>query len=167
VPLAEATAALERFAGIRRRMEVVGVANGITVLDDFAHNPDKIAATLTTLHAFDGRLLILFQPHGFGPLKLMKAEFIEAFAGLMRPDDILLMPEPVYYGGTTDRSVGSEDIASGVRAAGRNAEALSDRAACGDRLVERARPGDRIIVMGARDDTLSAFAGELLGRLGA
>jgi len=165
VPMAQAVAALETFAGIRRRMEVVGTANGVTVIDDFAHNPDKIAATLKTLHAFDGRLLILFQPHGFGPLKLMKTEFIEGFAGLMRPDDVLLMPEPVYYGGTTDRSVGSEDIASGVRAAGRDALALPDRAACGDRIVEIARPGDRIVVMGARDDTLSAFATELLGRL--
>ncbi|MET3780857.1 UDP-N-acetylmuramate--alanine ligase [Brevundimonas sp. 1080] len=165
VPTAEAVKALETFAGIRRRMEVVGTAGDITVIDDFAHNPDKIAATLKTLHAFDGRLLILFQPHGFGPLKLMKSEFIDGFAGLMREDDVLLMPEPVYYGGTTDRSVGSEDIASGVRAAGRQAEALATRADCGDRIVEIAKPGDRIIVMGARDDTLSSFAAELLGRL--
>lgn len=164
VDLDQATAALESFAGIKRRMEVVGARNGVTVIDDFAHNPDKIAATLKTLHAFDGRLLILFQPHGFGPLKLMQSEFIEGFAGLMRPDDILLMPEPVYYGGTTDRSVGSEDIAAGVRAAGRQAQALADRAACGDRIVELARAGDRVIVMGARDDTLSSFAAELLAR---
>ncbi len=165
VPLADAVAALETFAGIRRRMEIVGTVNGVTVIDDFAHNPDKIAATLKTLHAFDGCLLILFQPHGFGPLRLMQREFIEGFAGLMRADDVLLMPEPVYFGGTTDRSVGSEDIASGVRAAGRNAEALATREACGDRLVELARPGDRIIVMGARDDTLSDFAAGLLKRL--
>ncbi len=165
VPLAGAVAALETFAGIRRRMEVVGTAGGVTVIDDFAHNPDKIAATLKTLHAFDGRLLILFQPHGFGPLRLMKAEFIDGFAGLMREDDVLLMPEPVYFGGTTDRSVGSEDIASGIRAAGRNAEALPTREACGDRLTALARPGDRIIVMGARDDTLSVFAEGLLNRL--
>lgn len=166
VPLAEAVAALETFAGIRRRMEVVGTANGVTVIDDFAHNPDKIAATLKTLHAFDGRLLILFQPHGFGPLRLMQAEFIDGFAGLMREEDVLLMPEPVYFGGTTDRSVGSEDIASGIRAVGRTAEALPTREACGDRLIDLARPGDRIIVMGARDDTLSVFAADLLGRLG-
>ncbi len=167
VLLSDAITALETFAGIRRRMDVVGTAHGITVIDDFAHNPDKIAATLKTLHAFPGRLLILFQPHGFGPLKLMKSEFIDSFAGLMRPDDILLMPEPIYYGGTTDRSVGSEDIASGIRAAGRRAEALPDRPACGDRLVEIARPGDRIIVMGARDDTLSEFAADLLIHLRA
>lgn len=164
VELDDAVAALATFAGIRRRMEVVGTKNGVTVIDDFAHNPDKIAATLKTLHAFDGRLLILFQPHGFGPLKLMKHEFIDGFAGLMRADDVLLMPEPVYYGGTTDRSVGSQDIAAGVRAAGQRAEALGDRAACGDRIVELARPGDRVVVMGARDDTLSTFAAELLAR---
>ena len=165
VPTGQAVKALETFAGIRRRMEVVGTVNDITVIDDFAHNPDKIAATLKTLHAFDGRLLILFQPHGFGPLKLMRQEFIDGFAGLMRETDVLLMPEPVYYGGTTDRSVGSEDIASGVRAAGRQAEALPTRAECGDRIVQMAQPGDRIIVMGARDDTLSSFAVDLLGRL--
>ncbi|MBX9459868.1 MAG: UDP-N-acetylmuramate--alanine ligase [Brevundimonas sp.] len=165
VPLDQAVAALETFAGIRRRMEVVGTANGVTVIDDFAHNPDKIAATLKTLHAFDGRLLILFQPHGFGPLRLMKNEFVDGFTGLLRPDDVLLMPEPVYYGGTTDRSVGSEDIVSGIRASGRHAEALPTRDACGDRLVALARRGDRIVVMGARDDTLSTFAAELLDRL--
>jgi UDP-N-acetylmuramate--alanine ligase len=165
VPLTGAVGALETFAGIRRRMEVVGTAGGVTVIDDFAHNPDKIAATLKTLHAFDGRLLILFQPHGFGPLKLMKSEFIEGFAGLMRPDDVLLMPEPVYYGGTTDRSVGSEDIAAGVRAYDRHAEALATREACGDRLIEMARRGDRIVIMGARDDTLSIFAESLVERL--
>jgi UDP-N-acetylmuramate--alanine ligase len=167
VSTAEAVKALESFAGIRRRMEVVGTVNAVTVIDDFAHNPDKIAATLKTLHAFDGRLLILFQPHGFGPLKLMRREFIDGFVGLMREDDVLLMPEPVYYGGTTDRSVGSEAVAEGVREAGRQAEALPDRAACGDRIVEMARPGDRILVMGARDDTLSSFAADLLERLGA
>ena len=165
VDLDQAVAALETFGGIKRRMEVVGMANGVTVIDDFAHNPDKIAATLKTLHAFDGRLLILFQPHGFGPLKLMRDEFTQGFAGLMRPDDVLLMPEPVYYGGTTDRSVGSQDIAAGVRALGRTAEALPDRATCGDRIVELAQAGDRVIVMGARDDTLSEFAADLLERL--
>lgn len=167
LPMEDAVRALETFAGIRRRMEVVGTADGVTVIDDFAHNPDKIAATLKTLHAFDGRLLILFQPHGFGPLRLMKDEFVDGFAGLLRPEDVLLMAPPVYMGGTTDKSVGSEHIAAGVRGAGRNAEALDSREACGDRLVELAQPGDRIVVMGARDDTLSAFATDLLRRLEA
>ena len=75
------------------------------------------------------------------------------------------MPEPVYFGGTVDRSVSSADITRGVAERGRHAEALPDREACGDRLVAAARPGDRIVVMGARDDTLSSFAAGLLERL--
>ncbi|WP_292052021.1 MULTISPECIES: glutamate ligase domain-containing protein [unclassified Brevundimonas] len=166
VGIDEAATALESFAGIRRRLETVGTsAKGITVIDDFAHNPDKISATLKTLHAFDGRLLVMFQPHGFGPLKLMRQEFIDTFATLLKPDDVLVMPEPVYYGGTTDRSVSSGDIAEGIRQAGRQAEALATRDLCADRIVELAKADDRILVMGARDDTLSSYAADLLKRL--
>lgn len=166
VPLDDAVASLGRFAGIKRRLEVAGTANGVTVIDDFAHNPDKIAATLATLHDFPGRLLVMFQPHGFGPLRLMKDQFIACFGGNLGKEDILLMPEPVYFGGTVDRSVSSGDIVQGVEATGRTAYVLPDRPACGDKLVELARPGDRIVVMGARDDTLSQFAAELVRRLG-
>jgi len=166
VSLADSAQALGSFSGIRRRLEVAGAAGGVTVIDDFGHNPDKITATLAALHPFPGRLLLMFQPHGYRPLQLMGEAFIDAFATAMAPEDILLMPEPVYFGGTTDRSVGSEAVVAGVRAHGRHAEALPDRAACGDRLIELAKPGDRIVVMGARDDTLSVFAGELVGRLG-
>ena len=136
------------------------------MIDDFAHNPDKIGATLATLHGFPGRLLIMFQPHGFGPLRLMRGAFADAFAGGLAEADVLLMPDPVYFGGTTDRSVASADIAGDIQQRGRQAEALPDRAACGERLLELARPGDRIVVMGARDDTLSSFAEELVQRLG-
>lgn len=166
VPLAQAAAALEEFSGVRRRLEVVGSSKGITVIDDFAHNPDKIAATLSTLHDFPGRLLVMFQPHGFSPLAKMKGEFVDCFARNLNAGDVLVMPEPVYFGGTTTRSVTSEDIASAVRARGREALAFADRAACGRALAHRAKPGDRIVVMGARDDTLTQFAGELLGALG-
>jgi len=165
VALTDAARALGEFSGIRRRFEVVGTAKGVTVIDDFAHNPDKIAATLDTLHAFPGRLLLMFQPHGYGPLKLMRQAFVDVFAERMAEADVLLMPEPVYYGGTTDRSVTSRDITEALAARGRKAAALPDRPACGDRLVELAAPGDRIVVMGARDDTLSQFAAEVLGRL--
>jgi UDP-N-acetylmuramate--alanine ligase len=165
VSLRDAAHALGSFSGIKRRFERVGVANGVTVFDDFAHNPDKIAATLATLHAFPGRLLVLFQPHGFGPLKLMKDTFIECFAENLGDGDVLVMPEPVYYGGTVERVVTSGDIARGVKAGRRQAFAFPDRGACGDKLVALARPGDRIVIMGARDDTLAEFASDLLRRL--
>jgi UDP-N-acetylmuramate--alanine ligase len=166
VSLHEARTALEGFSGVKRRLELVGTAHGITVIDDFAHNPDKIAATLATLHDFPGRLIVLFQPHGFGPLMLLKDGFIEVFARHLAQDDVLVMPEPVYFGGTVERTVSSTDIVTGVQAGGRQALALPDRAACGKKIVALARPGDRVVVMGARDDTLSQFAAELLEAFG-
>ncbi len=165
ISLERAAKALGEFTGVKRRLEYVGEVRGVTVVDDFGHNPDKISATLKTLHDFPGRLLVMFQPHGFGPLNKMKAEFIACFSENLLDDDILLMPEPVYFGGAVDRSVSSNDIAQGVTAAGRNAEALVDRDACGERLLELAQSGDRIVVMGARDDTLSIFAADLLQAL--
>jgi UDP-N-acetylmuramate--alanine ligase len=166
VGLLEAASALGAFSGVRRRLEVAGEAAGVIVIDDFAHNPDKIAATLDTLHAFPGRLLVMFQPHGFGPLRLLRDALIDTFAQKLAPDDLLLMPEPVYFGGTTDRSVGSRDITEPLSRRGLNAAALADRDACGERLVAVARSGDRIVIMGARDDSLSDFAAELVRRLG-
>src|SRR5262249_43206896 len=165
VPLAAAAAHLGEFSGIRRRLEVVGSANDITVIDDFAHNPDKIAATLDTMHAFPGRLLLMFQPHGYGPIRLMRDALVECFAGKLRDEDVLVMPEPVYFGGTVDRSVGSKDIIGDIERRGRKAFAFADRDGCGDMLVKLARRGDRIVVMGARDDSLSQFARELLRRV--
>src|SRR6185437_2317069 len=162
VPLLDAARALAGFKGIRRRLEIAGEAAGVTVYDDFAHNPDKIAATLATLHDFPGRLLVMFQPHGFGPLKLMKDQFIDCFARNLGSEDVLIMPEPVYFGGTAERSVSSVDIVRGVEARGRDAYVFAEREACGIKLLELARPGDRIVVMGARDDTLSQFAGDIL-----
>lgn len=165
VSLEDAAAALGAFRGIRRRLEPVGSANGVAVIDDFSHNPHKIAAALTTLHEFPGRLLVMFQPHGFGPLALMKDAFIDCFARGLAQEDVLVMPEPVYYGGTVERTVSGADIVRGVRARRRRAFSFPDRAACGDKLIKLTRPGDRIVVMGARDDTLSHFAAALLARL--
>lgn len=165
-PLAEAAEALEGFTGLRRRLETVGSAAGITVIDDFAHNPDKITATLATLHDFPGRLLILFQPHGFGPLRKMRDGFVDTFSQELGPEDVLLMPEPVYFGGTVAREISSREVTDGIAARGRQAEAFETRNQCADRLLELATSGDRIIIMGARDDSLASFARDLVERIG-
>jgi UDP-N-acetylmuramate--alanine ligase len=165
VSLSEAATHLGGFIGIRRRLDVVGTAKEITVIDDFAHNPDKVSATLKTLHAFPGRLLVMFQPHGYGPIRLMKDALVECFVSGLRDEDVLLMPEPVYFGGTVDRSVGSRDIISEIERRGRKAFAFSDRSGCGEALVELAHRGDRIVIMGARDESLSQFARELIRRI--
>lgn len=166
IPLAQAGEALEGFSGVRRRLELVGSAGGVTVIDDFAHNPDKIAATLQTLHDFPGRLLVMFQPHGFGPVRRMKDAFVVAFVRNLSERDVLVMPDPVYYGGTVEKTATSDEIVCGVNASSRTAFAFSTRRECADKLVQLAEPGDRIVIMGARDDTLTKFAAEILDRAG-
>jgi UDP-N-acetylmuramate--alanine ligase len=165
VSVSDAAAALARFEGLRRRLELVGEANGVTVIDDFAHNPDKIDASLATLRAHPGRLLVLFQPHGYGPIAKMGEQLAESFAGGLAPDDRLYLPDPVYQGGTVDRSRGSEWLASEIEKKGGQAQHIADRSEIGQRLVSEAASGDRIVIMGARDDTLAEFARDLVERL--
>jgi len=166
VSVAKAVAALATFAGLARRFDIVGTSpSGITIIDDFGHNPDKVAATLKTLKAHPGRVIAFFQPHGYGPLRQMGAELAETMARLLGPGDVTILCDPVYFGGSVDRSEGSERIVRLIREHGGTAEHVAERTACADRIVELARPGDRVVIMGARDDTLSQFARDLLARL--
>ena len=167
VPVANSVAAIAKFNGLARRFDVVGTANDISVIDDFGHNPDKIAATLKTMKAFPGRIIAFFQPHGFGPIRKMGAELAQVFADILDGDDRVILCDPVYFGGTVDRSIGSESIVDAVNAAGGTAEHIADRADCGAHIIDIARPGDRIVIMGARDDTLSIFASDMLSQLSA
>jgi UDP-N-acetylmuramate--alanine ligase len=166
VRVEDAVNALARFEGLRRRMETVGTAAGVTVIDDFAHNPDKIDATLATLRAQPGRLLIMFQPHGFGPIAKMGEQLADSFVKGMAPDDRLYLPDPVYQGGTVERVRGSDWLAGEVAGRERKAQHIADRAKLADALIAEARETDRIVIMGARDDTLIDFARELLRKLG-
>ncbi len=162
VPMNACLDAIGRFSGLARRFDIVGEANGVTVIDDFGHNPDKISATLEALKAFPGRVLAFFQPHGFGPLRKMGAELAQAFATHLGPEDRLIVCDPAYFGGTVDRSIGSDVLLAGMDG---RAEHIPERAACGRRLLELARPGDRIVIMGARDDSLTLFARDILQAL--
>jgi UDP-N-acetylmuramate--alanine ligase len=167
VGVAEAVAALGSYAGLARRFEIVGTSpSGVTVIDDFGHNPEKCAATLRTLKAHPGRVIAFFQPHGYGPLRQMGHELAEVFARLLGPEDITLLCDPVYFGGTVDRSEGSERIVGLIREHGGKAEYIPSREDCGRYMTEIAQPGDRIVIMGARDDTLSLFAREILASVG-
>ena len=166
VTVSRAVAALGDFEGLARRFDIVGTSpSGITVIDDFGHNPDKVSATLATLKAHQGRVIAFFQPHGYGPLRQMGAELAEVFARRLGPEDVTILCDPVYFGGTVDRSLGSERIVNLIGEAGGRAEYIAARDDCARRIIDIARPGDRIVVMGARDDTLTLFARDLLDRL--
>jgi UDP-N-acetylmuramate--alanine ligase len=166
VPVAAAVAALAGYRGLARRFDIVGTtACGITVIDDFGHNPEKCAATLRTLKAHPGRVIAFFQPHGYGPLRQMGHELAETFVRELGPEDITVFCDPVYFGGTVDRSEGSERIVRLIAEAGGQALHIPAREDCGAYIARIAQPGDRIVVMGARDDTLSVFARSILETL--
>ena len=164
VSLAEACGALSTFGGVRRRLERIGTMHGVDVFDDFAHNPVKIAAALEALRP-SGWLWIYYQPHGYGPTRFFAPQLVETFRTGLRDGDRLVVA-PIYdAGGTADRSIRSEDLVRSLREAGVDASVSATREEAAHVLTRGARSGDRIVVMGARDDTLPIFARALFADL--
>jgi UDP-N-acetylmuramate--alanine ligase len=154
--------ALAAFPGLHRRLERVGTERGVTVLDDYAHNPAKIRAAWEAAAPPEGRLLAVWRPHGYGPLRTMCAALAETIRAVCRARDRLWVL-PVYdAGGTADRGIGPEALVRSVGRAGVEA-AEPDAAVCA--AAAEAAAGDVILVMGARDPDLPALARRLLPAL--
>ena len=152
---------LGEFKGIRRRFEIVSKAQGITVVDDYAHNPAKIFAAWTAARLTGTRVIGIWRPHGYGPLAAMMEELAETFAALCRGGDRLRVL-PVYdAGGTANRSVGANDLVERVRRLDASAETASDESELIRRIGDEAREGDVILVMGARDPGLPRLARDI------
>lgn len=157
--------ALKTFEGTKRRMEVVGEINGIKVIDDYAHNPKKIQAAIDTVRLISERLIVVFQPHGYGPTEFMREELISAFAGKLLPADTLLMPEVFYAGGTAKKRISSNDIILELKNRGVNAFFIPEREDIVAEVKQRAIPHDSVLVMGARDDSLTDLCHAILNEL--
>lgn len=150
--------ALANYSGIYRRNRIIGSHNGITIMDDFAHNPAKISASLTACQAVAKRVIAWFQPHGFAPSKLMKDELIERLSTLLRPQDVMIFSQIYYAGGTADKSISAQEFAEGIAINGKKSIYIPDRTALLPYLKGNATPGDLILLMGARDPSLGDFA---------
>lgn len=162
----EAAAVLQNFSGTKRRLEVIGTKNEITVIDDFAHNPDKVKASVSALRQYAGRLIILFQPHGFGPMRSLGKEIITEFVNGMNEDDIFIMPEIFFVGGTVTKDISSADLIEYAHTLGKqNAFFCTDKKQAEELIVQQARAGDRIIIMGARDNSLTDLCRRILERI--
>jgi UDP-N-acetylmuramate--alanine ligase len=162
VPEEDAATALEQFEGTKRRLDRIGTKHGITVIDDFAHNPDKVRASLSALRDYEGRLIVMFQPHGFAPMRLMGREIIDSFATGLLPTDYLLMPEIFYAGGSVTKDISSKDLIDYAVSKGVQALFFENRRAAKEKILSLAQSGDRIVIMGARDNTLPDFCREIL-----
>jgi UDP-N-acetylmuramate--alanine ligase len=165
VTLEEMVSPLASFRGIGRRFQTVGRAHGVEVIDDFAHNADKIAAAIRTAKLRSSRVLAIYQPHGYGPTRFLRRDFVATFTRELAADDRLWMLEVFYAGGTATRDFSAADIVAEIGALGVQAEFAPSREFLAARIAQEARPGDLVLMMGARDPSLSALARAILASI--
>ena len=122
------------------------------MVDDFGHNPDKIEAGLKTLKESKGRLILMYQPHGFAPTRQHKDEFIDVFAKHLSADDLFYMPEILYFGGTVEKDISSADIIKPLQEKGLQAYYLPSKDDVKNEILKQTLSGDTICIMGARDE---------------
>ncbi|GJQ57996.1 MAG: UDP-N-acetylmuramate--L-alanine ligase [Candidatus Scalindua sp.] len=165
IPDDEIDKALRVFKGIKRRMDFVGQKNGVKIIDDYAHNPKKIQMAINAARLYNERLIIIFQPHGYAPTKFLRDDFISTFETTLLPTDILYMPEIFYAGGTADKTISSKDIIDDLKDRGFDAFYFRKREQIIGDIQKKASPGNTVLVMGARDDSLTNFCHSLLSEL--
>jgi UDP-N-acetylmuramate--alanine ligase len=141
--------ALGEFAGVARRFQVLGEAGGIRVVDDYAHHPAEIQATLNAAKTgFGQNLIAVFQPHRYTRTQALLPEFFTAFYQA----DQLFVTEIYPAGERPIPGVRGEQIALGAREHGHKAvHYVAAKEELPERVLEVARPGDMVLVMGAGD----------------
>jgi len=158
VPLATAAAALEHYEGIHRRHQVLGKKGQVWVVDDYAHNPVKCARSIQACQPLAEKVVAWLQPHGYGPTRFLRADFVREIAAVLRPQDEIWMSEIFYAGGTAVKDISSADLIHDLQAAGAKAYFLADR----NGLAEAVRPHlsgySVLLLMGARDPSLENFS---------
>jgi len=158
--------AVQVFDGVARRFAVTTTVRNIHVVDDFAHNPAKIAAAVNAARSLSERIIAVYQPHGFGPTRFLKDEYIETFRTIFKKNDSLYLL-PIYYaGGTAQKDISSEDILRGLGPVAFRAQTVKDRDELLSKLQADAKPGDCVLLMGARDPSLPALVRKIVELFG-
>ena len=163
LPAEQIAAAIASFKGIRQRFEIMGKnSDGITVINDFAHNPEKIAAAISAAHnRFGSPLTATFQPHGFSPLSFMREELVKSLAKCLAKDDLLIMLPVFYAGGSAKFTPTSDEVAAELCDHGLNVMAADRNQAT---KIIASRKSSCILIMGARDASLRTWAAELAAK---
>jgi UDP-N-acetylmuramate--alanine ligase len=158
-------AALKSYEGIYRRHQVLGQKNGVWVIDDYAHNPAKCAASIAACQAVAPKVIAWFQPHGYGPTRFLRNDFVKEIAAVLRQEDEIWMSEIFYAGGTAVKDISAADLINDIKALGKKAWFVDQRTD----LVEAIRPhlsSDCVLLlMGARDPGLEEFGKEVFEKL--
>lgn len=162
VSIEKSAEALRSYKGIYRRTQVAGQAKGVTVIDDFAHNPAEVVCAIKACQTAGKRVLAWFQPHGFGPLKFMHKELEQEVMASLRPEDLFILSDVYYAGGTVTREVTTADVVKEIQKFSEQIVYFPDRKDLIPYLQKNAKEGDIVLIMGARDTTLSDFAKEIV-----
>jgi UDP-N-acetylmuramate--alanine ligase len=158
--------AVKNYMGVARRFALHRTDSGIVVVDDFAHNPEKIKAAVGAAHGISQRVVAVYQPHGFGPTRFLKNDYAETFRQSFREDDLLLLL-PIYYaGGTAQKDISSSDLVALVGNVAFKQFTPADRNEALSIIKKHAHSGDCVLVMGARDPSLPAFVNDIIKELG-
>lgn len=157
--------ALETYVGIYRRTQLVGEKNGVYVIDDFAHNPSEVAAAIKACQQLGQMVIAWFQPHGFGPLRFMHEELAQKVSEVLRDTDYFVMSDVYYAGGTVNKDIGSDVVITAIQEQHKNALLVNNRPDIPGVFKDMVQPGAVILIMGARDPSLSDFAVEVFEKL--
>ena len=163
--LKQSAAALKSYEGIYRRMQLLAVKSGVTIYDDYAHNPVKFAAAIRSLQPLSKRVIAWFQPHGYGPTRFLRTDFVQEISHVLRENDQMWMSEIFYAGGTTVKNISAGDLINDIIQNGKNAVFIEDRKNMPVELKKILQPGDILLLMGARDPTLEKFASYVVDSL--
>lgn len=155
---AVAAQALSNYAGIHRRHQVLGRVRDILVIDDYAHNPAKCAASIKACQPLAPRVVAWFQPHGYGPTRFLRSDFVAAFADVLRPEDELWMSEIYFAGGTAVKDISANDLIEDLQRLDKPAFFEADRELWRSQLNARLTGPCVLLLMGARDPSLELFA---------
>ena len=157
--------ALRNYEGIYRRHQVYGEKNGVILVDDFAHNPVKCARSIEACQPLAPKLIAWFQPHGYGPTRFLRHDFVEEIAKVLRPQDEIWMSEIYYAGGTAVKDISANDLIEDLTAKGVNAFFVADRKDLLETMRPHFTPSTTLLLMGARDPSLGEFAKQVWGEL--
>ncbi len=128
------------------------------MIDDYAHNPAKIAASITSAQSIAPRVIAWFQPHGFGPTKFLRDDLVKEISAVLRDDDEMWMSEIYYAGGTVVKDISAADLIGDIVAQGKNARFVENRDDVIDAYKRIKSESDVLLLMGARDPSLADFA---------
>jgi len=165
VDLTVCAEALQQYEGIYRRHQVFGNRHGVLLIDDYAHNPAKCAASIQACQYIAPKVIAWFQPHGYAPTRFLRKDFVEEIAAALRPIDEIWMSEIFYAGGTATKDISASDLINDLKDLNKNAFFVENR----NQFLEEARPhfSDNcvLLLMGARDPSLEQFAKQVWNEL--